>query len=114
MRRHEDKQNAAPGAAGKAARPPGKRGAAGAPPSITAPANCIRPLRHGVDSLYLSFAGAVDPDLAMRLQELKLFAQATNEHGVARASIALGDHFLTVLPRGRGRFAFVLEDNWFS
>src|SRR4249919_3017870 len=89
-------------------------GVAGAPPSITAPANCIRPLRHGVDSLYLSFAGAIDPDLAMRLQELKLFAQATNEHGVARACVELGDHFLTVLPRGRGRFAFVLEDNWFS
>src|SRR6185437_2039876 len=24
------------------------------------------------------------------------------------------DHAFTVLPRGRGRFAFVLEDNWFS
>ena len=88
--------------------------AAGAPPSITAPANCIRPLRHGVDSLYLSFAGAIDPDLALQLQEMKQFAQATSDHVVARASIPVGDHFLTVLPRGRGRFAFVLEDNSFS
>lgn len=86
----------------------------GAPPSITAPANCIKPLRHGVDSLYLSFAGAIAPDLALQLQDMKQYAQATNDHVVARASIGVGDHFLTVLPRGRGRFAFVLEDNWFS
>lgn len=87
---------------------------AGAPPSITAPANCIRPLRHGVDSLYLSFPGAIFPSLAVELQGLKLLAQATNENRVAFARIGFGDHELAVLPRGRGRFAFVLEDNWFS
>src|SRR5436190_3829413 len=109
MNTQDDELRAGTGAGGQAERPAAPPAAAGALPSITAPANCIRPLRHGVDSLYLSFPGAVDPELAMRLQELKLFAQATNEHGVARASIALRDHFLTVLPRGRGRFAFVLE-----
>ena len=31
----------------------------------TAPANCIRPYRHGVDSLYLSFPGSIDPLLAV-------------------------------------------------
>ena len=88
--------------------------AAGAPPSITAPANSIRPLRHGVDSLYLSFPGGIDPDLAVWLQDCKLKAQASNERVVAMAGIGLGDHEFMVLPRGRGRFAFVLEDNWFS
>ena len=88
--------------------------AAGAPPSITAPANSIRPLRHGVDSLYLSFAGGIDPELALWLQECKGRAQSNNERVVSLAGIGLGDHQFMVLPRGRGRFAFVLEDNWFS
>ena len=88
--------------------------AAGAQPSITAPANCIRVWRHGVDSLYLSFQGAIDPKLAVWLQECKVKAQASNEHVVSLAGVQLGDHRFMVLPRGRGRFAFVLEDNWFS
>ncbi|MBN8223486.1 MAG: hypothetical protein J0L89_01550 [Xanthomonadales bacterium] len=90
------------------------RCAAGALPSITAPANCIRPYRHGVDSLYLSFPGAIEPELAVCLQECKLKAQDSNEHVIAMAGIGIGDHQFLVLPRGRGRFAFVLEDNWFS
>lgn len=105
-------------AARKAARPAtepvGGVCAAGAPPSITAPANCIMSYRHGVDSLYLSFPGAIDPKLALCLQECKLKAQATNENIVAMAGIGIGDHQFLTLPRGRGRFAFVLEDNWFS
>jgi hypothetical protein len=86
----------------------------GAQPSITAPANSIRPLRHGVDSLYVSFTGVVDPELADWLQQCKLKAQSSNEHVISLAGIGIGDHQFTVLPRGRGRFAFVLEDNWFS
>lgn len=88
--------------------------ASGAPPCITAPANCIRPYRHGVDSLYLSFAGAIDPRLALDLQRYKELAQSSNEHAQALAGIIVGDHRLATMPRGRGRFAFVLEDNWFS
>src|SRR5690606_34766190 len=63
----------AAGAAGPPAR------GAGAQPSITAPANSIRPYRHGVDSLYLSFPGAIDPELAICLQECKELAQSNNE-----------------------------------
>lgn len=74
----------------------------------------MRPFRHGVDSLYLSFPGAIDPELAIYLQECKLKAQCSNEHVIALAGIGIGDHQFVVLPRGRGRFAFVLEDNWFS
>ena len=79
--------------------------AVGATPSITAPANSIRPLRHRVDSLYLSFQGGIDPDLAVLLQECKLKAQSINEHAMSLAGIGVGDHQFMVLPRGRGRFA---------
>ncbi len=88
--------------------------AAGAPPSITAPANSIRPLRHGVDSLYLSFPGGIDPNLAVCLQDLKQMAQASSERVSSEGAIRMGEHFFEVRPRGRGRFAFVLDDNWFS
>ncbi|HEX8710981.1 MAG TPA: hypothetical protein VF730_03835 [Terracidiphilus sp.] len=88
--------------------------AAGAPPSITAPANCIRPLRHGVDSLYVSYAGQISEAVALCLQEFKELAQSPKELDVIDAVCHTGDHAFTVLPRGRGRFAFVLEDNWFS
>lgn len=86
---------------------------AGAQPSITAPANYIRPLRHGVDSLYLSFPGAIDREVALGLQELKQLAQSGYEQEQALATYYNGDQLFMVAPRGRGRFAFVLEDNWF-
>lgn len=86
----------------------------GAPPSITAPANCIRPLRHGVDSLYVSYPGQISEAVALCLQEFKGLAQSPKERDVVDAVCHAGDHAFTVLPRGRGRFAFVLEDNWFS
>lgn len=98
--------------AAPAAGPPAR--AAGAPLSITAPANSIRPYRHGVDSLYLSFAGGIDPQLALWLQECKLRAQSPSDTALAMAGIGIDDHQFMVLPRGRGRFAFVIEDGWFS
>lgn len=98
------------GRAGTAAAAPAL---AGAPPSITAPANCIRPLRHGVDSLYLSYPGQVDRHVALMLQELKEAAQSFDERAQALAGYSNGEHHFTVLGRGRGRFAFVLEDGWF-
>ena len=107
-------ESAARKAAQAAAQAAGGVREAGAQPSITAPANCILPLRHGVDSLYVSFPGGIDPELAVWLQECKLRAQANSEHIVSLAGIGIGDHQFTVLPRGRGRFAYVLEDNWFS
>jgi hypothetical protein len=88
--------------------------AAGAKLSITAPANSIRVLRHGIDSLYVSYPGKLDPNVAIELQEAKELAQGSTEELVARAHVEIGDHLFTVLPRGRGRFAYVVEDNWFS
>jgi hypothetical protein len=62
----------------------------------------------------VSFPGQINPDIALALQELKTFAQSTSDHVLAQAIYREGDHRLTVLPHGRGRFAFVLEDNWFQ
>jgi len=100
--------------AGTRAAPAAPVPAAGAKTCITAPANSIRALRHGIDSLYVSYPGKIDPNVAIELQEAKELAQSSTDELVARAATTFGDHLLTVLPRGRGRFAYVLEDNWFS
>lgn len=113
MQNHEFSPTAGDGggqAGFPAAAPPAS---AGAKPSITAPANCIRPLRHGVDSVYVSYPGGIDRHVAVMLQELKELAQSIDDRQQAEAGYYNGDHFFTVSPRGRGRFAFVLEDNWF-
>lgn len=114
MRNHEEANGAAHAAAAAPMAGGGARAAEGAPPSITAPANCIMAYRHGIDSLYLSFRGGIHPRWALRLQEAKEFAQASDEHLIAAARVRIGDHDFLVAPRGRGRFAFLLEDNWFS
>lgn len=113
MRHQEAEPCAGSGADEQAARPVAQPASAGALPSITAPANCIRPLRHGVDSLYLSYPGTVDREVAGILQELKDLAQSPHEADQSKARYGNGDHNFTVLPRGRGRFPFVLEDGWF-
>lgn len=87
--------------------------AGGAPPSITAPPNSIKPLRHGIDSLYVSYPGLLHDTVAEALEKTKVAAQAPSERELATAFYVLGDHRFAVLPRGRGRFPFVLEDNWF-
>ena len=80
MREQEREQTAPADASGKAERPAASSGGAGAPPSITAPANCIRPLRHGVDSLYLSYPGKLDRDEALTLQHTLLRSLTTRPH----------------------------------
>jgi hypothetical protein len=109
----DDETLSPPDASGEAVRPAAKDAGEGAPPSITAPANCIRPLRHGVDSLYLSYPGTIDRHVALMLQELKEAGQSFDDSVQATATYCNGEHAFTVLPRGRGRFAFVLEDGWF-
>ncbi len=90
----------------------------GAPPCNTAPDNCIggrhfRPLRVGVDSLYLSYPGTVAPSWEARLHELKLAARSPEEAESATAQVKIGEHLFEVLGRGEGRFAYVLADNCF-
>jgi hypothetical protein len=86
----------------------------GPQPSITGPSNCMQVLRHGIDSLYVSYPGKIEPHIAILLQNLKELAQGAKDEEVSQGLCHIGDHIFTVLPRGRGRFAYVLEDNWFS
>ncbi len=91
----------------------------GALPSNTAPANYLesvggtRILRFGVDSLYLSFRGQINASVAEQLERLKTLAQSSEPEDTAQAVFEAGNHCFEVKPTGRGRYPFVLVDNWF-
>jgi hypothetical protein len=87
---------------------------AGAQPCITAPANSTRILRHGIDSLYVSFPGQLSEASQQQLSDLKEVAQQENEGVAAKAVLPLGEHRFCVASHGRRRFPFVIDDNWFS
>lgn len=101
-----------------AALPPADVGAGGegAPPSNTAPSNCITPyikvLRYGIDSLYLSYQGTLSDETQEKLNELKALAQSIET--VRYAQLQVGDHIFEVRDKGRSRYAFVLIDNCFE
>lgn len=97
--------------------PGGNRGGTGAPPSNTAPDNSIepvvfQPLRWGIDSLYLSYPGELDPSAEATLRRLKAKAQGP-EHEAAEAQLQLGSHIFEVKDKSSGLFAFALVDNAF-
>jgi hypothetical protein len=90
----------------------------GAPPSNTAPPNCIsgestRILRCDVDSLYLSYPGDLAEDWDQKLRSLKLLAQSPDLSEAAQAQVTIGEHVFEVRDRGSRRFAYVLEDGWY-
>ncbi len=90
-------------------------GGTGASPSNTAPDNSIpffRPLRWGIDSLYLSFPGELSDGSAFDLTALKRQAQL-REHEAAKAQLVLGDHIFEVKDKSSGLFAFTLVDGAF-
>ncbi|HVT35758.1 MAG TPA: hypothetical protein VHE37_09240 [Nevskiaceae bacterium] len=88
---------------------------AGAPPCITAPVNSDpRILRHGIDSLYLSFPGRLSSQKDDQLRALKQCAQSEQEQLSAGAQLQLADHLFEVKAHGRRRFPFVLSNNWFD
>ncbi len=92
--------------------------AAGAPPSNTAPSNYIQEnnfkiVHQGTDSLYLSFQGSLSPEWAKKLTRLKILAQDSEPTISATAQVKIGEHIFEVSSRGRGKFMFVLRDNWF-
>jgi len=92
-------------------------GAVGAPPSNTAPDKYTGPikqvLRFGVDSLYLSYAGELSESWRDRLEELKGFAQSEDSKERGFAQVKIGEHLFEVKDKGKGRHAFVLQDNAF-
>ena len=87
---------------------------ASAHPSLTALANSTRILRHGIDSLYVSFPGRLSESSQQQLSELKEIAQQESELAAAAAVLPIGEHRFCVASHGRRRFPFVLDDNWFS
>ena len=91
--------------------------AMGTPPSNTVPSNCnseyFKPLRWGVDSLYLSYAGEVFPEIASKLQRLKEVAQSPEAYLQVTAQLDLDGHIFRVNDKGAPLFPFILEDNAF-
>jgi hypothetical protein len=90
---------------------------AGAPPSNTAPANYIdestRIFRTGIDSLYLSWSGTLNQEFDDLLTGLKEKAQSPNPVDQSKAVLQLLDHRFEVSDKGKGRFPFVIRDNWY-
>lgn len=115
--RPQDGGAAAPPARSGASRADGRgrRDGPGAPPCNTAPGkynpDTFKLLRHGVDSLYLSYPGLVAEDWDKRLAKLKELAQSESEAEQALAQVTIGEHLFEVLDKGRGRFAYILVDN---
>lgn len=68
---------------------------------------------NGFDSLYLSFRGKVRDDLINKLEIKKLLAQSANEKEQALSVLSVKGHSFEVLGKGRGKYAYVLEDNWY-
>ncbi|MEH6625426.1 MAG: hypothetical protein V7739_03200 [Motiliproteus sp.] len=90
--------------------------ATGASPSNTAPPNYteLKILRQGVDSLYVSYAGALTENYDTQLELLKALAQSQDGSDQADACLFLADHSFAVQPKGRGRFPFLITDNWYQ
>ena len=91
--------------------------AQGTPPCNTVPSNDnsgkFKPLRFGVDSLYLSYYGKLADEWNIRLDDLKIKAQSEDETEKALAQISIGSHLFEVRDRGLPRFPYLLVDNCF-
>ena len=88
-----------------------------APPSNTASNKCnegfFKPLRWGVDSLYLSFPGTLADSADKKFGMLKQVAQSQRPHEQAKAQYKIEGHIFEVKDKGAGLFPYVLQDNAF-
>ncbi|NOS98429.1 MAG: replication initiation factor [Methylotenera sp.] len=75
--------------------------------------NYYQPLRWGIDSLYVSFAGELHLDQEAKLEKLKKLAQADLLAEQALSQVELNDHLFEVKDKGTGMFPFTIEDNCF-
>lgn len=91
----------------------------GASPSNTAPANCTDSLsgttilRTGIDSIYVSCPGTLSEPADNQLRTLKELAQSDDPAVRAGAFLELAGHRFEVRDKGKGRYQYVLADNWF-
>jgi len=97
-------------------------GSSDAPALDTSPTNRVsnkynheyfQPLRWGVDSLYLSFAGNLHTDQENKLDRLKKLAQSDLLTDQAQAQFPVNNHIFEVKDKGTGMFPYTLEDNCF-
>lgn len=70
----------------------------------------FRPLRWGVDSLYLSYPGELSFEADKSLQHLKKIAQSPEPYQQYQAQMEVGGHILEVKDKGAPLFPYVLED----
>lgn len=88
-----------------------------ATPSNTASHNCnipyFKPLRWGVDSLYLSYPGKLHDHVLDRVKHLKQLAQSSEPDQQAQAQYLLGSHIFEVKDKGAPIFPYILEDGAF-
>jgi len=73
----------------------------------------FKPLRWGIDSLYLSFSGELYLDQEAQLEKLKKLAQSDQLSDQAVAQLQVNDHLFEVKDKGTGMFPFIIEDNCF-
>lgn len=112
-------ESSRPPAEGERVAPPGGGSGGGAPASNTAPPKYTsgtikRLLRVAVDSLYLSYSGELAGKWRAELEQLKKLAQSGSLKDRVEAQARVGDHIFAVRDKGRGRFAWVLDDNAFD
>lgn len=91
---------------------PSASAAPGAQPTNRAPGNCMV-LRHGIDSLYLSYGGSLRDEWAQLLEEARTNAQSPLEALQARAQVSLLDHLFQVKSGGSKLFRYTLADGCF-
>jgi hypothetical protein len=93
-------------------------GLTGAPPSNTAPANCMDGqhslLRSAVDSLYLSFVGCLFDEIEHKLIHLKALAQSGDPSEIVKAVIDLEEDRFEVLDRRTRNFAYIIKNAEFN
>ena len=89
----------------------------GTPSCNTVPSNDnidkFKPLRFGIDSLYLSYHGQLADEWNIKLDDLKTIAQSEDEAEQALAQVSIGAHIFEVRDKGMPRFPYVLADNCF-
>ncbi|MBU1691649.1 MAG: replication initiation factor [Gammaproteobacteria bacterium] len=73
----------------------------------------FKPLRWGVDSLYLSYPGELFPEADAKLKELKKIAQSPEDHEAVLAQYPMEDHLFEVKDKGTKFFPYILVDNAF-
>ncbi len=78
----------------------------------------VKILRMGIDSLYLSYYGEIDPEIDLELGLKKLLAQSRGAKDKSQAQWVVNGHIFEVSSRGQsaqgqGGFAYILQDNAF-